>query len=805
MVGIVVVSHSPALAKAAVSLALAMTVGQSLRIEIAAGAGDDVIGTDALRIAEAIKKVSNSKGVLVIMDLGSAIMSSEMALEFIDDKALDVRLSRGPFVEGLLAAVVRTVGGGSLDEVEHEAANALMAKVLQLGTVPSISPNEPITHIHALNEPEITGQAVLVNAIGLHARPAAMIVTAIAEFDAHVQIASEFSKVVPANSPTALVGLAAKCGQTLHIQATGPDAKKAVELIIDLINDGFGEPDEPDLPSLKFQNSPAGAIGVSSGRIVGPIVQLRQPISEPDVKIVLELGERKIAVQQLKLAVAQVADWFKLQSARMEGSAKDIMQATSLMATDPALVNVACEVIINGGLTPARAIWEATESIISAFSIQGGLLAERVADLNDIRNRIIGVLTGQDLPSISMANSPYVLVASDLAPADTIMLNPHDCLAIVTEKGGPTSHSAILARSLGIPAIAGVDRATAIAEGTIVLIDGATGEFIISPNDEQVSSANIIAPISVFHGPGRTSDGYEIPILANIGSVADVTEAIALDAEGIGLFRTEFCFLDREDAPSIAEQVIAYRAVFNGFSGRKVVIRTLDAGSDKPLPFLSIKNEANPALGIRGFRTSWHSPEILDNQLTAIAQAAAAEHADVWVMAPMIATVEEASAFVKQARAAGLATAGVMIETPSAAIMADRLFEKVDFVSIGTNDLAQYTLAADRMSSDLAALNDPWQPSLLRMIELVCCGALDSKKPVGVCGEAAADPYLAIVLVGLGVSTLSMSARSIPAVGQYLASLSLEDCRRAAQAARNSDNAQTARVAVKESLSLVIK
>ena len=805
MVGIVVVSHSPALAKAAVSLALAMTVGQSLRIEIAAGAGDDVIGTDALRIAEAIKKVSNSKGVLVIMDLGSAIMSSEMALEFIDDKALDVRLSRGPFVEGLLAAVVRTVGGGSLDEVEHEAANALMAKALQLGTVPSISPNEPITHIHALNEPEITGQAVLVNAIGLHARPAAMIVTAIAEFDAHVQIASEFSKVVPANSPTALVGLAAKCGQTLHIQATGPDAKKAVELIIDLINDGFGEPDEPDLPSLKFQNSPAGAIGVSSGRIVGPVVQLRQPISEPDVKIVLELGERKIAVQQLKLAVAQVADWFKLQSARMEGSAKDIMQATSLMATDPALVNVACEVIINGGLTPARAIWEATESIISAFSIQGGLLAERVADLNDIRNRIIGVLTGQDLPSISMANSPYVLVASDLAPADTIMLNPHDCLAIVTEKGGPTSHSAILARSLGIPAIAGVDRATAIAEGTIVLIDGATGEFIISPNDEQVSSANIIAPISVFHGPGRTSDGYEIPILANIGSVADVTEAIALDAEGIGLFRTEFCFLDREDAPSIAEQVIAYRAVFNSFSGRKVVIRTLDGGSDKPLPFLSIKNEANPALGIRGFRTSWHSPEILDNQLTAIAQAAAAEHADVWVMAPMIATVEEASAFVKQARAAGLATAGVMIETPSAAIMADRLFEKVDFVSIGTNDLAQYTLAADRMSSDLAALNDPWQPSLLRMIELVCCGALDSKKPVGVCGEAAADPYLAIVLVGLGVSTLSMSARSIPAVGQYLASLSLEDCRRAAQAARNSDNAQTARVAVKESLSLVIK
>ena len=805
MVSIVVVSHSPALAKAAVSLALAMTAGQSLRIEIAAGVEGDVIGTDAILIAEAIKKVSNSEGVLVIMDLGSAIMSSEMALEFIDDKTLDVRLSSGPFVEGLLAAAVRAVGGGSLDEVEHEALNALSAKALQLGSVPPISPNEPITELHTSNEPEIKTQAVLVNAIGLHARPAAMIVTAIADCDALVQIASEFTKGVSAKSPTALVGLAAKFGQTLYIQATGSDAKKAVDLIINLINDGFGEQDEPSLPILKHQNSQAGAIGVSSGRVVGPVFQLRQPNSEPDLKIVLGLGERDIAVQQLKLAVAQVADWLKLQSARMEGTAKNIMQATSVIATDPALVKAACEAIINRGLTPERAIWDAAENIILEFRIQGGLVAERVVDLKNIRNRIIGILTGQDLPSISFAKKPCVLVASDLAPADTIMLNPHDCLAIVTEKGGPTSHSAIIARSLGIPSIAGVDRATAIAEGTIVLVDGATGEFVISPNDEQVSSANNIGPISVFHGPGRTADGYEIPILANICSVADVTEAVTLGAEGVGLFRTEFCFFDREDAPSIAEQIIAYRAVFNGFSGRKVVIRTLDVGSDKPLPFLSIKNEANPALGIRGYRTSWNNPEILDNQLTAIAEAAAAEHADVWVMAPMIATVEEASAFVKQTRAAGLAIVGVMIETPSAAIMADRLLEKVDFVSIGTNDLAQYTLAADRMSSDLAALNDPWQPSLLRMIELVCRSASDSKKPVSVCGEAAADPYLAVILVGLGVSTLSMSARSIPAVGQYLALLSLDDCRRAAQAASNSDNAQAARIAVKESLSNVIK
>ncbi len=805
MVGIVVVSHSPALAEAAVNLALAMTVGQSPRIEIAAGAVDDVIGTDALRIVDAIKKVSSSKGVLVIMDLGSAIMSSEMALEFIDDKALDVRLSKGPFVEGLLAAVVRAVGGGSLDEVEYEAANALLAKVSQLSATSEIIINEQSSDSKTSLKPEISSQVILVNAIGLHARPAAMIVGAIADCHAQVQIASDFSKAVPANSPTALVGLAAKCGQTLYIQAAGPDAKKAVDLIINLVNDGFGEHDESPLPSLKSHNPTTGVIGVSPGRVVGPVLQLLHPISEPDVQVVLELSDRKAAVQHLMLAVAQVADWFKLQSARLEGSAREIMQATSVITTDPALIKVACEAIINCGLTPERAIWEATEDIVAEFSVQGGLLSERITDMYDIRNRIIRLLTVQDAPDSLISNEPYILVASDLAPADTVMLNPRDCLAIVTEKGGPTSHSAILARSLGIPAITGVTEGTAIVDGTIVLVDGATGEFIISPNDEQKGSVSFIAPISLFHGPGRTSDGYQVQILANIGSVADVPDAITLGAEGVGLFRTEFCFLDREDEPSIAEQVKAYRAVFKCFSGRKVVIRTLDAGSDKPLPFLPIRNEANPALGIRGYRTSWHSPEILCNQLMAIAQAAAAEHAEVWVMAPMIATVEEAQEFVQKTRVAGLTIAGVMIETPAAAIMADHLFEQVDFVSIGTNDLAQYTLAADRMSSDLAVLNDPWQPSLMRMIELVCRGASDLKKPVGVCGEAASDPYLAIVLVGLGVTALSMSARSIPAVGQLLASLSREDCRRAAQAALNSDSAQAARLVVRESLSSVIK
>jgi phosphotransferase system enzyme I (PtsI) len=478
-----------------------------------------------------------------------------------------------------------------------------------------------------------------------------------------------------------------------------------------------------------------------------------------------------------------------------------LLQATAAMATDPDLIADASMRLRDQGLTPERAMWEAISSVADTIRAAGTRQAERVSDLYDIRNRVVASLTGRAASLVPDPGHPFILLAVDLAPVDAAGLDATRCLAIVTEKGGPTSHTAIIARSLGIPAVVGVGGATAIPDGTLLLIDGSVGEVIKEPTvDQQATAATVSKPREVLIGPGSTADGHRVALLANIGSDRDITAARECGAEGVGLYRTELCFLGRTEAPSVGEQVSAYRAVFSRFGGRRVVVRTLDAGSDKQMPFLGYTEEPNPALGVRGFRTAASYPEVLHDQLKAIKEAAAAESAEVWVMAPMISTVDEVRSFARAAHDAGLPITGVMIETPAAALQAEILAE-VDFVSIGTNDLAQYAFAADRYSASLASLNDPWQPALLRLIEMVTAAAADTGKPVGVCGEAAADPLLALVLAGLGVSSLSMTAGALAEVGRSLAGVTLELCRRAADVACHSDSPASARETVRAVLS----
>ena len=393
-----------------------------------------------------------------------------------------------------------------------------------------------------------------------------------------------------------------------------------------------------------------------------------------------------------------------------------------------------------------------------------------------------------------------MLLAVDLAPADAAGLNATRCLGIATEEGGPTSHTAIIARSLGIPAVVGIHGLTAIPDGTLVLLDGGTGELIIEPSVDQQAAAGTVQtpPSKRLARPGSTTDGHRIALLANIGSSSDAALALECGAEGVGLYRTELGFLDRTDPPSVAEQVNAYRKAFARFAGRRVVVRTLDAGSDKALPFLGHSPEANPALGVRGYRVAGSHPQLFHDQLTAIKEAAATELAEIWVMAPMISTVAETRSFAQAARGIGLPIIGVMIETPAAALQIELILAEVDFVSIGTNDLAQYVFAADRHSAPLAALNDPWQPALLRMIEMVTSAAARSNKPVGVCGEAAADPLLALILAGLGVSSLSMTPWALAEVGRTLAAVTIEQCRLAARVACDADSPAHAREAVRQ-------
>jgi phosphotransferase system enzyme I (PtsI) len=442
------------------------------------------------------------------------------------------------------------------------------------------------------------------------------------------------------------------------------------------------------------------------------------------------------------------------------------------------------------------------EVAADAMRAAGSRQALRVSDLYGVRNRLIAMLTDRAAVGVPDPGRPFVLLAVDLAPVDAAELDAAQCLAIVTEEGGPTSHTAIIARSLGIPAVVAARGATAIPDGTLLLVDGTTGELIREPTLEQQATAHQVrsAHRERLARPGGTADGHAVMLLANITSNEDVAAALECGAEGVGLYRTELCFLDRVAAPAISEQVSAYRAVLSKFGGRRVVVRTLDAGSDKALPFLGYAEEPNPALGVRGIRTATTYPEVLHDQLKAIKEAAEAESAEVWLMAPMISTVAEVRSFTQAARGAGLPTAGVMIETPAAVLEAAEILEEVDFVSMGTNDLAQYTFAADRNSADLAALNDPWQPALLRMIEIVASAAADSGKPVGVCGEAAADPLLALVLTGLGISSLSMAPTALATVGRGLMAVTLEECRRAARAACDADSPTSAREAARENV-----
>ena len=351
-------------------------------------------------------------------------------------------------------------------------------------------------------------------------------------------------------------------------------------------------------------------------------------------------------------------------------------------------------------------------------------------------------------------------------------------------------------------AVSGLDT---VGDVEHALVDGTTGEILLDPDPVSStaaveSSRERAAAVAGWRGPGRTADGHVVQVLANVQDGAGARVAAATAAEGVGLFRTELCFLSTDKEPTVEEQAAIYAEVLEAFAGRKVVVRTLDAGSDKPLAFAGMPDEANPALGVRGLRIALDDPGILDRQLDAIALAAERTGEAPWVMAPMVATVAEAQFFAERVRARGLVP-GVMVEVPSAALLADRMLQHVDFLSIGTNDLTQYTMAADRLSAELAALTDPWQPALLALVARTAAAGLAAGKPVGVCGEAAADPLLGCVLAGLGITSLSAAAAALPAVGAGLAQVELSACKAAAEAALDAADPAAARAAARAALS----
>lgn len=536
--------------------------------------------------------------------------------------------------------------------------------------------------------------------------------------------------------------------------------------------------------------------GVVAGYAHAPAMWTRPAVTVAPTSDQVPENQRDNEAKRLTAATEVVADRYMQRAANATGTAAEVLVVSAGLTMDPRWTNAAIQ-LIQGGTAAEQAATQAIDIFVVQFEALGGVMAERATDLRDVRNRVVSELLGLPEPGIPEPTSPVILLAEDLAPADTTTLDPKFVRALVTREGGPTSHTAIIARQLGIPCVVAVHGLDKIEEGTALLVDGTTGIITIAPDAANADGlvaedAALREEIRSWAGPARTADGEPVQLLANVQDGAGARKAADKQAEGVGLYRTELGFLSAQVEPTVDEQAAVYAEVLEAFEGRKVVIRTLDAGSDKPVPFANQDDEDNPALGVRGIRLNWINPKLLDRQLDAIAQAARETGAEPWVMAPMVATIDEALEFAEKCRERELKP-GIMVEVPSTAVLADAFVKEVDFFSIGTNDLAQYTMAADRMSSHLAEFTDPWQPAVLRLIQMTAQAGQRAGKPVGVCGEAAADPLLACVMLGLGINSLSMAYGAIPAVGVQVSKVTMEQCREAAEqvvAARNARDAK---------------
>jgi phosphoenolpyruvate-protein phosphotransferase/dihydroxyacetone kinase phosphotransfer subunit len=853
-VGLVIVSHSARLAAGIAELVSQLVQGK-VPIAPAGGGIDGVLGTAADKIAEAIISVDNPDGVLLLLDLGSAILSTEMALEMLDEEQRrHVRMSFAPLVEGAVAAAVKASLGGSLAEVQQAAENAAspdqlrQLKPLSQETAASDTtyPSPPATSQliaekgSALRSSANTleAQLPLTNAMGLHARPATRFVQTAAHFQSDIHV-SVRGKQANAKGLFAVLSLGAKQGETITIQATGDDAAAAIAALSALVQAGFAETDSvgADLsrpsttPDMEIANAVPSSqkiaeagdtwhgIRASAGAAVAPAFLYASTSAALEMVERRAISPDRVPAEQERLRNALEAAAQDLRALEQEMQGKvgkaeaAIFEAQALMLRDDALIDFAANMIAEQHIDAVGALAATGQHYAATLAaLDNPVLAARAADVRDVISRAIGKLNGQPAskPDLSALQQPVILLAHDLTPSDTAALAPDTIAGICTVQGGPTAHAAILARALGIPALAGLpaDALLRIHPGDELGLDADNGLLYRFPAPEtraqlaqrqaerQQQRAVLAQAAAQSHTPVMI-DGRHILLLANIGGAAEAAAARQWGAEGIGLLRTEFLFAGASTMPGEEEQRQQYAQVFRAFAGNAparagpIVVRTLDAGADKPMPALNAItgpfSEANPALGLRGIRLHLAHPELLEQQISALLLAATDTGIDLHIMFPMITTIEELHAAraifdrvyarlrSQQIPLPKYVPVGIMVEVPSAAIMAPELAAVADFFSIGANDLLQYTVASDRTNAAVASLYHPMQPAALRLIAQVAQAGQRAGKPVAVCGEIGGDARLAPVLVGLGITELSMNPASIPAIRAALTGKSTQE------------------------------
>ncbi len=685
---------------------------------------------------------------------------------------------------------------------------------------------DAVPSLEASSETTIHGeQLVVTTPTGLHARPAGVIAHAARGFASDIRVVFGDSSA-NARSVTQIMALEIGCGDAIAFLATGSDAATAVATLSDLVRSGLGEAPEEATVATAPEAAPVPqpviasrnpnvlrGVAASPGLAVGTVVQLHRfdiEVEEVSHDAATERGD-------LDSALAQAgADLDALQSslARTSDAGKAaIFAAHRELLEDPDLVDAALASIA-AGKTAAYA-WKCayTSSADRLAALRNELLAARANDLRDVGMRVLKLLTGAASTS-RVYPADTILIAEDLTPTDTASLDRSRVLGFATTLGGATSHVAILARSLGIPAVIGTDaRALGIADGTTVVLDGTAGTITLQPSAENVAEIrerqSLIEQRRTLDAeraaePATTTDGHRVEVAANIGGLAEAGEVVRLGGDGVGLLRSEFLFLGRTTAPTEDEQYDVYRGIVEALDGRPLIIRSLDVGGDKPLAYLPIAAEENPFLGMRGIRVGLERPDILRIQFRAVLRAA--RHGDIRLMLPMVSRLEEfqeARAILEDERAklgAGAIALGVTVEVPAAAILAPVFAREADFFSIGTNDLTQYTLAMDRGHAKLAKVVDSLEPAVLKLIASTVDGARAHDRWVGVCGGIASDPHAIPILLGLGVDELSVSLPSIPTVKAEVRALNIERCRRLAGRALESGSAAEVRRSVEDEM-----
>ncbi len=811
MIALVLVSHSARLAEGVRELAAQMTGGKPVPVFAVGGTDEGEIGTSLEKIIQALDAALQAgEAVVILADLGSAVMTAQMAVEFLPpEEQARVRLVDAPLVEGAISAAATAAGGGDVEAV-CEAAR-------QARTLPKLYAGEPQPAAPPSSEAESASvEVTIVNPTGLHARPAAQFVQAATGFQAEITV-ENLSKGRPAanaKSVMAVLGQAtAEKGERVRITARGPDAKEAVEALKRLIESGFGELEAaPPSPGTTPSSAPPPAptveaplpgavlrgIAASEGIAIAPacpFTAARPRVSRRTVEDVeAEIARLRAAIGEAKGAL----ETLQTEVAREDAEAARIFEFQRTVLDDPAILQALEETIREERCNAETAVEKVFGEWKARFrAMESELFRLRAADVEDVATRLLRELVGAEGSPPALPDEPVILIAADLTPSDIAQLERAQVKAICTAAGGATSHVAILSRTRGIPAVVGLGEAILNVEaGTLLAVDGGEGVVVVAPSPDVLAEYRAraerqaklqAAAMRAREAVAETPDGHRVMVAANIGGVESAREAVETGAEGAGLLRTEFLYLNRETLPDEEEQVAIYRAIAEVMGRRPVIVRTMDVGGDKPLPAIEQPPDKNPALGVRAIRLSRLYPHLFLTQIRAILRAAVGH--DLQIMFPLITTVEEvrwAKAQVEEAkrqlREEGLPFAtdvplGIMVETPAAAMKADHLAHEVDFFSIGSNDLTQYTMASDRENEHLRNLLTPFDPAVLRLIARTIRAGHEAGIPVGLCGEMAGHRLAVPLLLGMGLDEFSMAAQAIPLTRQLIRAMRWEEAK----------------------------